>query len=71
MTTIPEIVLLPGLDGTGELFDRLVPLLDAATRVTVLPYPADPALGYEDYARWTHRRIPVVVLEPRDAEDAA
>ncbi|MCJ7711008.1 MAG: nitroreductase family deazaflavin-dependent oxidoreductase [Chloroflexi bacterium] len=27
--------------------------------------------GYEDYARWTHRRIPVVVLEPRDSEEAA
>lgn len=57
MTTIPEIVLLPGLDGTGELFDRLVPLLDAATRVTVLRYPADPALGYEDYARYVRDQI--------------
>jgi deazaflavin-dependent oxidoreductase (nitroreductase family) len=23
--------------------------------------------GYEDYARWTHRRIPVIALEPREA----
>jgi deazaflavin-dependent oxidoreductase (nitroreductase family) len=27
--------------------------------------------GYEDYARWTSRTIPVVVLEPRDREGAA
>jgi F420H(2)-dependent quinone reductase len=27
--------------------------------------------GYELYARWAHRRIPVVVLEPRDATEAA
>jgi deazaflavin-dependent oxidoreductase (nitroreductase family) len=23
--------------------------------------------GFEDYARWTHRRIPVITLEPREA----
>lgn len=27
--------------------------------------------GYEHYARWAHRRIAVVVLEPRDAAQAA
>jgi deazaflavin-dependent oxidoreductase (nitroreductase family) len=27
--------------------------------------------GYEDYARWTTRRIPVVVLEPRAQEESA
>ena len=27
--------------------------------------------GYEDYARWTTRRIPVVVLEPARTEGAA
>jgi len=27
--------------------------------------------GYEDYARWTTRRIPVVVLEPARIEGAA
>jgi deazaflavin-dependent oxidoreductase (nitroreductase family) len=27
--------------------------------------------GYEDYARWTSRTIPVVVLEPQDREGAA
>ena len=27
--------------------------------------------GYEDYARWTSRTIPVVVLEPLDREGAA
>ncbi len=27
--------------------------------------------GYEDYQRWTSRRIPVIVLEPADAPDAS
>ena len=26
--------------------------------------------GYDDYARWTQRRIPVVTLEPRDTGEA-
>lgn len=39
---------------------------DRLWRLAAAGYP-----GYEDYARWTHRRIPVVVLEPRDAEEAA
>ena len=57
MTAYPEIILLPGLDGTGELFDRLVPLLEAGTRVSVLRYPADPGLGYDDYARFVRDQI--------------
>jgi pimeloyl-ACP methyl ester carboxylesterase len=61
MTALQEIVLLPGLDGTGELFDRVVPLLEAETRVTVLRYPGNPvigpALGYEDYAQFVRDQI--------------
>ena len=41
-----EIVLLPGLDGTGDLFQRIVPLLERDARVTVVRYPRDPALDH-------------------------
>jgi deazaflavin-dependent oxidoreductase (nitroreductase family) len=34
-------------------------------RLAAAGYP-----GYEHYARWTRRTIPVVVLEPREAEAA-
>ena len=46
----PEIVLLPGLDGTGDLFDRLVAQLSPELQTTVVRYPQDPSLGYAGYA---------------------
>jgi F420H(2)-dependent quinone reductase len=46
-------------EATGDERERL-------WRLAVEGYP-----GYEDYARRTSRRIPVVVLEPRDAGEAA
>ena len=49
--TLTEIVLLPGLDGTGMLFERLQQQLPAdAVCVTVVAYPADPSMTYRDYA---------------------
>ena len=54
-----ELRAVRALEADGEERERLWEL--AATG-----YP-----GYEAYARRTHRRIPVVVLEPRDAAEAA
>lgn len=51
MTTL---VLLPGLDGTGELFVDFVDALGSDVEVIVVSYPRDQALGYrelEDVAR--------------------
>lgn len=43
MTTL---ALLPGMDGTGDLFAPLISALDGSFEVTVARYPRDPALGY-------------------------
>lgn len=43
-----ELVLLPGLDGTGELFARLCAWLAPKISPTVVSYPPDPALGYRE-----------------------
>lgn len=45
-----EIVLLPGLDGSGKLFAALEPLLAPHMRVTVVPYSANAGWSYDDYA---------------------
>lgn len=45
-----EIVLLPGLDGTGDLFDPLAARLADEFTVKVVRYPNDPTLGYAGYA---------------------
>jgi len=61
----PEIVLLPGLDGTGDLFDRVVKFLMADLDVTVVRYPPDPTLGYAGYVELVRNKIggrPVYVL---------
>ncbi len=61
----PEIVLLPGLDGTGEFFERIVPHLAREFAVTVVRYPEDPSLGYAGYVELVRHQIgsrPVYVL---------
>ena len=45
-----EIVLLPGLDGTGDLFDPLAAHLSDEFTLKVVRYPNDPTLGYAGYA---------------------
>ena len=43
-----DVLLLPGMDGTGLLYLRLVQALPKAWRTTVLDYPADVIVGYEE-----------------------
>ena len=50
MSEIPTILLLPGLDGTGRLFDRLVPELESWARVRRISYPSERFLGYGELA---------------------
>lgn len=43
-----ELILLPGLDGTGELFEPLVRILPAEVQPVIVSYPLDRELGYAD-----------------------
>ena len=52
-----ELVLLPGLDGTGLLFRPLVAAL-ADARTKVVAYPNDNALSLDEHARWVIRLLP-------------
>jgi len=52
-----EIVLLPGLDGTGDLFDRLAVNLADDFTIKVVRYPNDPSLGYAGYAELVRKAI--------------
>lgn len=44
----PTIVLLPGLDGTGQLFADFVAALGASAEVIVARYPTDTPLAYAE-----------------------
>lgn len=52
------LVLLPGMDGTGSLFDPLLPLLPAALSPQVIAYPPDQRLGYADLADFVLAQLP-------------
>ena len=52
-----RVVLLPGMDGSGLLFDGFVSALGAKT--LVVSYPRDQALGYEQLEAFVQRMLPV------------
>jgi pimeloyl-ACP methyl ester carboxylesterase len=61
MTTadLPTLVLLPGMDGTGMLFEPLVEAIGDACRTIVVGYPGDEVLGYDDLVPRVRERLPV------------
>src|SRR6266513_2778521 len=53
-----KLVLLPGLDGTGLLFDPLLRVLPAYFSPIVISYPPDEPLGYAELVFYVRSRIP-------------
>lgn len=58
MSEKPTVVLLPGLDGTGRLFDRLVRALEPRVRVRRISYPSERCLRYSELADLVVRQAP-------------
>lgn len=56
MTTL---VLLPGMDGTGMLFEPLVEALAGAIPTEVVRYPTTAAAGYDELERCAEAALPV------------
>jgi pimeloyl-ACP methyl ester carboxylesterase len=46
--TLPALVLLPGLDGTGKLFVEFVKGLGSSVDSLIVAYPKDQPLGYNE-----------------------
>ncbi len=53
------LVLLPGMDGTGELFAEFVRALQGEVRSIVIRYPENQAMGYEELEKYVRDRLPV------------
>jgi pimeloyl-[acyl-carrier protein] methyl ester esterase len=53
------LVLLPGMDGTGDLFAEFVTALANNFKAAVIRYPKDEVLGYEDLIEFVRARLPV------------
>ena len=59
MTQRPTLVLMPGFDGTGKLFEPIIPLLEPHFNLTVVTYPD---LGsFNEYIDCAYHQLP---LEP-------
>lgn len=55
-----RVIVLPGLDGTGELLDAFTGALAPEFDAKIIPYPRDRMLGYADLTQL------VVAATPRD-----
>jgi pimeloyl-ACP methyl ester carboxylesterase len=53
-----SIVLLPGLDGTGRLFEPLLRHLPQWINPVVVSYPKDQPYGYQDLIKIVNQRLP-------------
>jgi pimeloyl-ACP methyl ester carboxylesterase len=58
MKADPTLVLMPGLDGTGKLFQPLVGSLPASIRCSVAAYPTDHKLSIRQMARRVAATLP-------------
>jgi pimeloyl-ACP methyl ester carboxylesterase len=52
-----QLILLPGMDGTGELFGPLLAHLPLEMRASVIGYPDRPA-NYADHVSFAQRELP-------------
>lgn len=52
------LVLLPGLDGTGDLFETFIAALGPGFKTSVVRYPADEPLGYQELETLVRQRLP-------------
>ncbi len=48
----PKLILLPGMDGTGNLYTNFIEALPDVFKTEVLRYPTDHFLSYEQLARF-------------------
>jgi pimeloyl-ACP methyl ester carboxylesterase len=53
-----RLVLLPGMDGTGDLFEPLQEALDPHTRVDIVRYPGSEPRGYDELEPRVRAQLP-------------
>jgi pimeloyl-ACP methyl ester carboxylesterase len=57
----PAFVLMPGMDGTGDMFEPLVRVIKASApdcKVHILRYPRDQPLNYEELIEFAAAQLP-------------
>src|SRR5438552_16171249 len=55
---VGHLVLLPGLDGTGRLFDPLLEILPADFTASVVSWPTDQSLSFNQLESFVREALP-------------
>jgi pimeloyl-ACP methyl ester carboxylesterase len=55
---VNTLVLLPGMDGTGELFEPFVQAMGSGYKILCMRYPGDMAMGYDELEKFVRKRLP-------------
>jgi len=58
LVRIVKLILMPGMDGTGELFSPLLQALGNSLESSVLRYPTDEPLGYSELLARVRGELP-------------
>jgi hypothetical protein len=58
ITTMLKLILLPGMDGTGKLFEPLTTHLNSSFEIEAVEYPTDQCLTYPELERMIQSSIP-------------
>jgi pimeloyl-ACP methyl ester carboxylesterase len=53
-----KLVLLPGLDGTGQLFEPFLRALPSHQSSVIISYPTDRRLSYAELVRFVRQQVP-------------
>ncbi|MGO4780317.1 alpha/beta hydrolase, partial [Lysobacter sp. 2RAB21] len=52
-------IVLPGMDGTGALLDDFIAAMAPRFATSVIAYPRDRALGYDELVVFARSRLPL------------
>ncbi|MGW8313691.1 MAG: alpha/beta fold hydrolase [Desulfuromonadales bacterium] len=55
---LTTLVMLPGLDGTGLVFEPLRTYLPAGVSMQVVPYPVDQIMSFQEHVEFARKQIP-------------
>lgn len=59
ITSMTTLILLPGMDGTGTLYEPLHQALNGKCKLLVMTYPVDQAMGYADLEALVKSQLPM------------
>lgn len=57
-SAVPMLLLLPGLDGTGKIFEPMLGHLPEAIETQIVCYPADRVMSFQEHVDFARKQLP-------------